>query len=211
MSQLNALTNKSDTGYLSRALEMQDLSSNFSAFQEAFNYSDNFKTVDTSFSASPETTSSEDLVPEVADEAAPIAEEAAGSLELAPLAAIGGLKTTGDIASSSISNMLSSQFLNVNIANQQAHGLDAERQSSMVNQADQQSLANANHGMSIGSWLGPLGSYFGYAFSNTNVASNLNMNTGFGSSGMLNPELQDSVATTYASSESDVNQSVITQ
>lgn len=221
MSFLNVV-DKSDTGFLPRDMEMNDLSSNFQAFKDAFNYSKSGEDI-TSFVAPsvPAQTASDTIasdlgetfaaeaIPAYADEAASMAESVAEMPELGPLAAIGAIKATGDIASNSISSDLSSQFSNVNIANSQAHGLDAVRQSSMVNQADQQSLSNANFGMSVGSWLGPIGSYLGYAFSNTNVASNLNMNTGFGQQGMVNPELNDSVSTSYASQEASDNQSVI--
>jgi hypothetical protein len=217
MSSLNVV-DKSDTGFLPRDMEMNDLSSNFQAFKDAFNYSKtpeditSFITPSSQIQPTSDTVASDfatEAIPEFADEAASMAESVAEAPELGPLAAIGAIKATGDMASNAISSDLSSQFSNVNIANSQAHGLDAVRQSSMVNQADQQSLSNANFGMSIGSWFGPIGSYLGYAFSNTNVASNLNMNTGFGQQGMVNPELNDSVSTSYASQEASDNQSVI--
>lgn len=211
MSQLNEITKT--PSYISRLFEMQNLSSNFNEFRNAMDYGDNFKVAETSFietpsSATPEVESAVDTAETAAvDAGASVAE----GLELGPLAVIGALKTTGDIASSSISNMLTSQYSNINIANTQAHGVDAIRQTAMVNQANQQSLSNAQNGMNIGSWFGALGSYLGYAFSNTNVASSLNMNTAYSNSGMVNPELQDSVATSYASTEASDNQSIIAQ
>lgn len=181
---------------------------------------DNFKPVmqETSFIETPPTyeQSSEAVEGLTAAEEAETSLATAGEAGLmegiaSPLAAIGAVKVTGDMASNSISNMLSTQFSNVNIQNTQAHGLDATRQVNMVNEANQQSLGNANFGMNIGSWFGPIGSYLGYAFSNTNVASSLNMNTGYSTNGMVNPELYDSVATSYASTEASDNQSIISQ
>lgn len=213
MSQLNAI----DKGpsYISRLFEMQNLSSDFQAFRDALN-TDNFKIAETSFIETPNTTADEvagsESVTDLATEATTdVAESVAGGLELGPLAAVGMFKTAGDMTSSGISANLSSQFNQTSISNSQAHGADASRQTAMVNQANQQSLTNAQHGMSIGSWFGPLGAFLGYAFSNTNVASSLNMATGFSNQGMVNPELADSVATSYASTEADDNQSVITQ
>jgi hypothetical protein len=213
MSQLNAIDR--GPGYISRLFEMQNLSSNFQQFRDAMDYSDNLKEAETSFIETPPSTAVEAGAGETAEAAAEatasVSESVAEGLEIGPLAAIGAVKTIGDITANTISNDLSSQFSNVNISNAQVHGVDAVRQSAMVNQANQQSLANAQHGMSIGSWFGSLGSYLGYAFSNTNVASSLNMNTGFSSQGMVNPELQDSVSTSYASTEAADNQSLISQ
>lgn len=213
MSQLN-VADKAPS-YISRLFEMQNLTSNFQQFRDAMDYSDNFKVAETSFIETPPSTTVEAEAGETADAAieatASASESIAEGLEIGPLAAIGAVKTMGDITANTISNDLSSQFSNVNISNAQVHGVDAVRQSAMVNQANQQSLANAQHGMAIGSWFGSLGAYLGYAFSNTNVSSSLNMNTGYSSQGMVNPELQDSVSTSYASAEAQDNQSLISQ
>jgi hypothetical protein len=216
MSQLNAVSK--EPSYISRLFEMQNLSSNFQQFRDAMDYSDNLKMAETSFIETPSNTTPESGAGEAAEAgeeaataAASTGESVAEGLEIGPLAAIGAVKTMGDITSNVISSDLSSQYTNVSLQNSQAHGLDAVRQSAMVNQANQQSLSNAQHGMSIGSWFGSLGAYLGYAFSNTNVASSLNMNTGYSTQGMVNPELQDSVATTYASTEASDNQSIIAQ
>lgn len=213
MSQLNAINNGSS--HLSRLLEMQNLSSNFNQFRSVYanDADENFAKgmAETSFIETPPTESPAiEPVSDMAEEAvADASATAAESFEVGPLAIIGAAKTIGDMTSSTISNSLSSDYYNTAISNSQAHGVDAIRQTSMVNQANQQSLANAQHGMSIGSWFGSLGAYLGYAFSNTNVASSLNMNTGYSNQGMVNPELYDSVATSYASTEASDNQSVI--
>lgn len=213
MSQLNAVDKA--PSYISRMFEMEGLSSSVGPFITSGGSDDYIKYAETSFIDTPPSyteSAAEAASSDVAEEAAVDASATAvEGLEAGPLAVIGAIKTIGDMTSSTISNSMSTQFSNQNIQNSLAHGVGAIQQTSMINQANQQSLANAQHGMSIGSWFGSLGAYLGYAFSDTNVASSLNMNTAYSTQGMVNPELYDTVATSYASTEASDNQSIISQ
>nr|QHA33686.1 hypothetical protein 3 [Cacaos virus] len=124
-------------------------------------------------------------------------------------AIVAAVKTAGTLAEDPLANSLTSTYSAENQANLQQHGVDVLRQSAMINNANSTNFENTMRNMDVGSWFGPLGSYLGYAFSSTDSASSLNMNTAYSNSGMVNPELYSTVSTGYASDPAVDNQSVM--
>jgi len=98
------------------------------------------------------------------------------------------------------------------VSNENANkpGIGANLQSSMITNQLNSNASSMHSFMTAGALLGgPLGAALGYAFSPSMSASNLNFDTAYSSNGMVNPELQATVSSGFASSATDQNQTIM--
>lgn len=119
------------------------------------------------------------------------------------------VKATGDATSNSILTNVSNQYNQEHEANLLVHSSDANVESSLIDAQHSQNLSSLSNTLNIGSWFGPIGSALGYAFSNYNQPTNLNI--GYSPQGMIDPSSYLSSASSYASQVSSSNPSLMSQ
>lgn len=124
-----------------------------------------------------------------------------------PITAGIGLGLMGSDIVSGLNAMTINQVDQANVAKP---GAGAAQEASMIDKSLNSSASAQHSFMTAGALVGgPLGALLGYAFAPALSASSLNFNIAYSSGGMVDPELQNTVTTGFATQESASNPNIM--